>query len=60
MQFTEAQEKIKTIVNEAEKDVAELLLNMGFTFIDSNSIILNDLEQEVGEIDLLFSFETIY
>ena len=57
MQFTEAQEKIKTIANEAERDVAELLLNMGFTFIDSNPIIRNDLEQQVGEIDLLFSFE---
>lgn len=57
MQFTEAQEKIKTIENDTERDVAELLLNMGFTFIDSNSIILNDSEQRIGEIDLLFSFD---
>ena len=57
MNFTEAQEKINSIENDAEKEIAELLLNMGFTFIDSNSIIENSLNQRVGEIDLLFSFE---
>ena len=57
MQFTEAQEKIKDIGNDAEREVAELLLDMGFTFIDSNSIIQNSSSQRVGEIDLLFSFE---
>lgn len=57
MQFIEAQEKIKNIENDAERDVAELLLNMGFTFIDSNSIIKNSSNQLVGEIDILFSFE---
>lgn len=57
MEFSEAQEKIKTIENDAERDVAELLLNMGFTFIDSNSIIENASNQRIGEIDLLFSFE---
>ena len=57
MQFSEAQEKIKEITNEAEKEIAELLLNMGFTFIAANSIIENSSNQRVGEIDLLFSFE---
>jgi len=57
MQFTEAQEKIKIIENDAERNVAELLLNMGFTFIDSNSIIENSSNQRVGEIDLIFTFE---
>ena len=57
MQFSEVQEKIKKIKNDAERDIAELLFNMGFTFIDSNSIILNSSNQRVGEIDLLFSFE---
>jgi len=57
MQFSEAQEKIKLITNEAEKEIAELLLNMGFTFIAANSIIENSSNQRVGEIDLLFSFE---
>lgn len=57
MQFTEAQEKIKNIENDEERDIAELLLNMGFTFIDSNPIILNASEQQVGEIDVLFTFE---
>ena len=57
MQFTVAQDKIQSIENEAERDVAELLLNMCFTFIGSNAIIENSSNQRVGEIDLLFSFE---
>ena len=36
MQFSEAQEKIKEITNDAEREIAELLLNMGFTFISAN------------------------
>ncbi len=56
MKLVDAETKINTIENNEEREVAELLLNMGFTFIDSNSKIKNSSNQLVGEIDLLFSF----
>lgn len=57
MQFTEAQDKVAKISNDLERSVAEMLLNMGFEYFDSNSIIENSNSQRVGEIDLLFGFE---
>src|SRR5437879_5611522 len=57
MEITEAQKKISQIGNTEERSVAELLLNLGFTFVDSNSIIMNTANQRIGEIDLIFTFK---
>ena len=57
MQLVEAEKHITKITNESERRVADLLLNLGFTFIDSDSIILNSKKQRIGEIDLIFTFE---
>jgi len=57
MDFIEAQKQITNIQNESEKNVAELLLNLGFDFIASNSIVNITEGQRIGEIDLLFTFE---
>lgn len=55
--IAEAQKKIDQISNEEERRVANLLHNIGFALVDSNSIIINSSDQRVGEIDLLFTFE---
>lgn len=57
MEISEAQKKIAQIRNDAERNVAELLLNLGFDFIDSNVIITNSPNQIIGEIDLIFVFK---
>lgn len=57
MEFTQAQNQISKIKNEGERKVGNLLLTMGFTLIDSNSIILNSKSKRIGEIDLIFGFE---
>ena len=40
-----------------EKRVANLLLDMGLTFVGSNIEVLNAERRSIGEIDLLFQFE---
>ncbi|MDE1725623.1 MAG: hypothetical protein KGH76_07000, partial [Thaumarchaeota archaeon] len=57
MEIIEAEKKIERIQNESERNVANLLLNIGFTFEDSNSIITNSSDQRIGEIDLIFTFK---
>ncbi len=57
MDFTKAQEQISKISNEGERQVGDLLLNMGFTLIDSNVIVLNLDSKRIGEIDLIFEVE---
>jgi len=57
MDFSKAQDQISKIQNDGERKVGNLLLNMGFTFIDSNTIILNSKSKRIGEIDLIFEFE---
>jgi DGQHR domain-containing protein len=57
MEIVQAQKKIDQIQNESERNVANLLLNIGFTFEDSNSIITNSSDQRIGEIDLIFTFK---
>lgn len=57
LDFTEAQEQISKISNDGERQVGDLLLNMGFTLIDSNVIVLNSDSKRIGEIDLIFEVE---
>jgi len=57
MDFTKAQDQISKIENKGERTVGDLLLKMGFTFIDSNRIVLNSDSKRIGEIDLIFGFE---
>lgn len=57
MDFSLAQEQISKIQNDGEREVGDLLLNMGFTLIDSNTIVLNSQSKRIGEIDLIFEFE---
>lgn len=51
------QAKINEIKNIHEKDIAQLLFNLGFEFIDCNKKIKNEKGEIIGEIDLIFSFE---
>lgn len=57
MLLVDAEKKIAGIVDESERNVAHLLLNMGFSFLECNQKILNSDEKNIGEIDLLFTFE---
>ena len=57
MNFTKAQDQVAKIINDGERKVGELLLNMGLTLVDSNVIVLNSHSQRIGEIDLIFEFE---
>jgi len=51
------QERIDKIKDPYEKDIAQLLFNLGFEFIDCNVEIKNESSEIIGEIDLVFSFE---
>lgn len=53
----EAEKRISLIKNENERNVAQLLLNLGFTFVDANPTIENSSKQKIGEIDSMFTFE---
>ena len=57
MILAEMEEKINKMTNIQEKNVGELLLNLGFQLIDCNAIILNSADDRIGEIDLIFMFE---
>ena len=57
MNYTKAQDQIAKIPNDGERRVGDLLLNMGFTLIDSNVTVLNSQSRRIGEIDLIFEFE---
>jgi len=57
MLLAEAQKKIEQIRNENERNVADLLLNLGFALVDTNSTITNSSDKKIGEIDSMFTFE---
>jgi len=57
MIYAEAEQKINKIKNEEERNVGDLLLNLGFQLVDCNTIILNSSSQRIGEIDLIFTFD---
>ncbi|MFZ1077196.1 MAG: hypothetical protein WAN47_07185, partial [Nitrosotalea sp.] len=56
-QILETEQKIAKIENKNEREVADLLFKLGFTFVDANSIITNSSTQRIGEIDLIFTFK---
>ncbi len=51
-------QRISKIANNNEREVGEFLSNLGFEFIDANSVITNSLGKIIGEIDLIFTFES--
>ena len=57
MLLSDAEEKIRKIQNEQERNVGDLLLNLGFRLVDCNALILNSSNQRIGEIDLIFIFD---
>ena len=50
-------DQIAKISNDAERKVGVLLLQMGFTLVDSNVIVLDSRSRRIGEIDIIFEFE---
>lgn len=57
MLLAEAETKISHIKNVSEREVGQLLLNLGLRLVACNSIILNTSGERIGEIDLIFTFE---
>ena len=57
MEHKDVQTQINEIQNDSERKVAKLLYDLGFNFISANSIITDNKNIQIGEIDLLFTHD---
>ena len=57
MEHKDVQTQINEIENDSERKIAKLLYDIGFNFVSANSIITNNKNIEIGEIDLLFTHD---
>ena len=57
MEHKDVQTQINEIKNDSERKIAKLLYDIGFNFVSANSIITNNKNIEIGEIDLLFTHD---
>lgn len=55
METSEIEKKFEQMITNEERNVANLLLDLGLTFVDSNKKIGESQNEYLGEIDLLFT-----
>lgn len=57
MKTPEIEKKFSEMTTGEERDVANLLLDLGLNFVDSNKKIGETQQEHLGEIDLLFTID---
>jgi hypothetical protein len=55
MKTPEIEKKFEQMITNEERNVANLLLDLGLTFVDSNKKIGDSQNEYLGEIDSLFT-----
>lgn len=57
MKTPEIEKKFEQMITNEERNVANLLLDLGLTFVDSNKKIGDSQNEYLGEIDSLFTYD---